>query len=199
MQGKFELDKMRPSPIVLVIGKRYTGKTTLVREMLVQKPNWNCIVVAPPSTEECDATHLYDDIVPSSCIFKEYDPRVVEAVVKNKDHINGINTVVLDDCLVLSDKFVQSMFYNERQYRVALIVTQSRPTLPPSLRANVDYVFILGDESLTNRQRIYSLYAERIIPTFDVFCKVMDEYTRDHGCLVIDCASNNVFWYTPPA
>jgi hypothetical protein len=72
--------------------------------------------------------------------------------------------------------------------------------IPPVLRTNIDYVFILREPVTNNRKRIYDNYAG-MFPTFESFCQVMDQCTENYECLVIDnnCKSNKlseqVFWY----
>ena len=72
--------------------------------------------------------------------------------------------------------------------------------IPPNLRTNIDYVFILRENYVSNRKRLYENYAG-MFPTFDCFCQVMDQCTEDYNCLVIynNAKSNKleeqVFWY----
>ena len=60
--------------------------------------------------------------------------------------------------------------------------------IPPTLRTNIDYVFILREPYIANRKRIYENYAG-MFPTFESFCQIMDQCTENFECLVID---NNV-------
>jgi hypothetical protein len=72
--------------------------------------------------------------------------------------------------------------------------------VPPDLRTNIDYVFILRENNYGNRRRIYENYCS-VFPTFEMFCTVLDQLTEGYGCLVIDNTSksnkleDNVFWY----
>ncbi len=72
--------------------------------------------------------------------------------------------------------------------------------ISPQLRGNIDYVFILRENIVSNRKRIYEHYAG-MFPTFEMFCKVMDQCTENFECLVIDnnTQSNRIedqiFWY----
>ena len=72
--------------------------------------------------------------------------------------------------------------------------------VPPVLRTNVDYVFILREPYLNNRKRIYENYGSAF-PSFEFFCQVMDQCTQNYECLVV---SNNtqsnkiediIYWY----
>ena len=72
--------------------------------------------------------------------------------------------------------------------------------IPPNLRTNVDFVFILRENYVSNRKRLYEHYAG-MFPTFEMFCQVMDQCTENYECLVINnnAKSNKledqVFWY----
>ena len=72
--------------------------------------------------------------------------------------------------------------------------------VPPNLRTNIDFVFILRENYVSNRKRLYEHYAG-MFPTFEIFCQVMDQCTEDYNCLVINnnAKSNKledqVFWY----
>ena len=90
---------------------------------------------------------------------------------------------------------------NGRHYKLMFILTmQFALGIPPNLRTNIDYVFILRDNVTSNRKRLYDHYAG-MFPTFEMFCTVMDKCTQNYECIVIDNStrSNNieeqVFWY----
>ena len=72
--------------------------------------------------------------------------------------------------------------------------------VPPNLRTNIDYTFILREPYLRNKKIIYENYAG-MFPTFDSFCQIMDACTENYECLVIsnNAKSNKlvdqIFWY----
>jgi hypothetical protein len=72
--------------------------------------------------------------------------------------------------------------------------------VPPNLRTNIDFVFILRENVLGNRKRIYDNYAG-MFPTFQMFCQFMDQCTENYECLVIcngiqsNRLEDQVFWY----
>jgi hypothetical protein len=93
------------------------------------------------------------------------------------------------------------LFMNGRHWKVFLIITMQYPLgIPPTLRTNIDYVFILREPYIANRKRIYENYAG-MFPTFESFCQVMDQCTENYECLVIDNnvksnkLSDQIFWY----
>jgi hypothetical protein len=154
-------------------------------------------------------------------IHDEYTPGVIDNVVKrqnmilkkiNKDVQMYGNTqvdprafVILDDCLYDSawtkDKNVRALFMNGRHLKIFFVIAMQYPLgIPPNLRTNIDFIFILRENIVANRKRIYDNYAG-MFPTFEIFCQVMDQCTENYECLVIDNTTKSnkledtVFWY----
>ena len=98
------------------------------------------------------------------------------------------------DSLWTRDKNIRNLFV-DGNYKSLLLLTMQYPhEMPPSLRTSADFVFIFRDNIVQSRKRTYD-------KTFDMFCEVMDQYTQDYGCLVIDMSAKSnkledqVFWY----
>ena len=76
--------------------------------------------------------------------------------------------------------------------------------MPPNLRTNIDYTFILREPYVSNRKRIFENFAG-MFPTFESFCQVMDQCTENYECLVVanNAKSNKlvdqIFWYKASA
>ena len=90
---------------------------------------------------------------------------------------------------------------NGRHWKILFMITmQYCMDLPPSLRANIDYVFILRENIIQNREKLYKHFFG-IFPTFDSFNEVMNQCTENYECLVINnnAKSNKLFdqvmWY----
>ena len=93
------------------------------------------------------------------------------------------------------------LFMNGRHWKIMLVITMQYPLgIPPNLRTNIDYVFILREPYINNRKRIWENYAG-MFPNFESFTQVMDQCTENYECLVIDNNSKSnklqdqVFWY----
>ena len=119
--------------------------------------------------------------------------------------INPYAFLILDDCLFdnswVRDNNIRSLFMNGRHYKILFIITmQYALGIPPNLRTNIDYVFILRENYVSNRKRLYEHYAG-MFPTFEMFCQVMDQCTENYECLVINNSAKSnrledqVFWY----
>jgi hypothetical protein len=113
--------------------------------------------------------------------------------------------LLLDDCMYdnkfMRDTCIRQCFMNGRHWKIFFMLTmQYCMDLPPALRANVDYVFILRENIIQNREKLYKSFFG-IFPTFDMFNKVMDSCTENYECLVLDNTSKSnkiedcVFWY----
>ena len=90
---------------------------------------------------------------------------------------------------------------NGRHYKSLFVITmQYALGIPPNLRTNIDYVFLLRENIHSNRKRLYEQYAG-MFPTLEIFNQVMDQCTENFECLVINNNSKSnkldeqVFWY----
>ena len=112
----------------------------------------------------------------------------------------------LDDCLAdakdwVTDKNIRWIFMNGRHANLTFLLTmQYAMGIPPSLRTNVDYIFICKEPKISNQKRLYDHYAG-IFRDFKMFRGVLTQTTKNYGCLVIDNTSisekleDQVFWY----
>jgi hypothetical protein len=215
---KFDISVVRDSSVTLFIGKRGSGKSSLVRQLLFNKRHLPLGTVIS-HTEGCN--RFYGDFVPSILIHEEYKPEIVNNAVNRQilytkkkasdlaryghSSINPSAFLVLDDCLDDNSwtklKSIKTLFYNGRHMNILFILTTQYPMgIPPSLRTNIDYIFICRENIITNRKRIYDNYAG-MFPTFEIFCQVMDQCTQDYECLVIDNVTKSnkledqVYWF----
>jgi hypothetical protein len=209
-------------PVIVLIGRRDTGKSFLVRDILYYHQDIPIGTVIA-GTEEGNG--FYGKLVPKLFIHNEYNTAIIENILKrqrgvlrqikkemeqfNKSTIDPRTFVILDDCLYdnkwARDKMMRLLFMNGRHWKVMLLITMQYPLgIPPTLRTNIDYVFILREPYIANRKRIYENYAG-MFPTLESFCQVMDQCTENFECLVINnnAKSNKlqdqVFWYKADA
>jgi len=209
-------------PVIVLIGRRDTGKSFLVRDLLFYHQDIPIGTVIS-GTEEGNG--FYGKLVPKLFIHNEYNTAIIENILKrqrgvlkqikkemeqfNRSTIDPRTFVILDDCLYdntwARDKMMRLLFMNGRHWKVMLLITMQYPLgIPPTLRTNIDYVFILREPYIANRKRIYENYAG-MFPTLESFCQVMDQCTENFECLVINNNSKSnklqdqVFWYKADA
>jgi hypothetical protein len=215
-----EIDS-RKSPMIVVIGKKDTGKSFLVRDFLFNTQRHFPVGTVISATEV--ANESFQNMVPSKFIHDKYSPEIVQRVIKrqatlktkrnqDKSVRGGSSSIdpraflILDDCLYdakswINEESTRFVFMNGRHIDLMTIITMQYPLgITPNLRTNVDFIFILRENILGNRRRIYENYAG-MFPTFDMFCSFMDQCTENYEGLVIcnNVSSNRledqVFWY----
>lgn len=205
---KLELKKFDPSVIkndsvVVFIGKRNTGKSYCMKDILSYHKNIPVgVVISPTEKANC----YFEKFIPKMLIYDEYEPSITKKFLErqikinkeNNDHIKkkGISDIdpraflIFDDCLYdkswINDKYIRSTFMNGRHYKIFFLITmQHAMGLPPVLRGNIDYVFIFRNNIIKEQEKIYHHYAG-MCPTFQVFQKILNATTSNYECLVID-------------
>lgn len=210
--------KENKGPVIVFIGRRDTGKSFLVRDLLYFHQD---IPVGTVISGTETVNGFFGKIVPKLFIHDEYNTLIIEKVLQRqrammkqcnydmatykKMTIDPRTFVILDDCLYDNtwsrDKLMRALFMNGRHWKVMLIITMQYPLgIPPNLRTNIDYVFILRENYLANRKKIWENFAS-MFPTLESFCSVMDQTTENYGALVLNnnAKSNKItdqiFWY----
>jgi hypothetical protein len=219
LRDRCEMDS-RKSPMIVIIGKKDTGKSFLVRDILCNTQSAFPIGTVISGTEV--ANEFFQHMVPSKLIHDKYQPEIVMGVIKrqlgaktarngDKNRSGGNSSIdtraflILDDCLYdatwIKEESTRYVFMNGRHIDLMTIITMQYPLgITPNLRTNVDFVFILRETILGNRRRIYENYAG-MFPTFEMFCQFMDQCTENFECLVIcngvqsNKLEDQVFWY----
>lgn len=209
--------------VAIFIGRRRTGKSTLVRDLLYHHQNMPLGTVIS-GTEESNS--FYAKMIPPLFIHGEFSPLILANFCKRQkmmmakiqrelqngaegaaaaSRIDPRSFMILDDCMYddswTHDKNIRYLFMNGRWLKVFFLITMQYPLgIQPALRTNVDFVFILREPYLTNRQRIFNNYGSAF-PSFEFFCQVMDQCTQNYECLVIDNTSQSnkiedcIFYY----
>lgn len=206
-------------PVIVLIGRRDTGKSYLVRDLLFYQQD---IPIGTVISGTEAGNGFYSEHIPKIFIHNEYNSEIISNILKrqktclnqikvenqnggNRSTIDPRTFVILDDCLYdagwAKDKLMRLLFMNGRHWKIMLVITMQYPLgIPPNLRTNIDYTFILREPYISNRKRIYENYAG-MFPTFEAFCQVMDQCTENNECLVIcnNAKSNKltdqIFWY----
>lgn len=206
-------------PMIVLIGRRDTGKSFLVKDLLYHHQD---IPIGTVISGTEAGNHFYENMVPPRFIYDEYDTSIIYRLMqRQKQVLNDMRTeaartrrasqfdprafLIMDDCLYdeswSRDKLVRMMFMNGRHWKLMVVITMQYPLgIPPNLRSQIDYIFILRETYISNKRRIYENYAG-MFPTFDSFVQVMDQCTENFECLVVhnNAKSNKltdqVFWY----
>ena len=203
---KFDMNWIGENKILIFIGKRNTGKSCLVLDYLY------CHQDIPIATCICPTNDLngtYTPHIPGIFIHDKFSEDLIEKFVKRQKRIVNLirkdpnyhavdprAIIILDDCLYnarnwIYDENISWIFMNGRHAKITLILTmQYALGITPNLRTNVDYVFICREPRLNIQKKLYEHYCG-IFPSFDMFRQVLDQCTRDFGCMVIDNSSTS--------
>jgi hypothetical protein len=215
---KFDMSKIGKGSVVIMIGKRNTGKSFLCKDLLYYKRD---IPIGTVISATEGANKFYSTMMPSLFIHEEFSPEIVNNLVKRQrlvikkmqdqvdrcgnSKIDPWGFLILDDLMYdtswVKNTTIRGLFMNGRHYKLLFMITmQYALGIPPALRSNVDYVFILRENINSNRKRLYEHYAG-MFPTYEIFSQVMDQCTSNYECLVIDNTTKSnkiedmVFWY----
>jgi hypothetical protein len=215
---KFNMKDIPQDAVAIFIGRRRTGKSTLVKDLLFHHQNMPLGTVIS-GTEESNG--FFKKMIPPIFIHGEYNAVILANFVKRQklvmqkimqeqdagrvSKLDPRSFLILDDCMYddswTHDKNIRYLFMNGRWLKVFFLITMQFPLgIQPSLRTNVDYVFILREPYMSNRKRIFENYGSAF-PSFEFFCQIMDQCTQNYECLVINnnTQSNKledaIFWY----
>lgn len=206
-------------PTIVVLGKRGTGKSTLVSDILYHLKDYLPMVVTMSGSEE--GNHFYRNYMHPALIHGTYKPEIVDSMIKKqKEKLRQCDSYgidpktrhdlnvgfLLDDCgykgrKIMSSEDMAQIFQNGRHYKIATIISlQYMMGLPPDARTNIDYVFALRENIKSNQKRLYDNFFG-IFPKFSQFQETFTECTNNYECLVLDntCHSNKitecVYWW----
>jgi hypothetical protein len=216
----FNLFKVLPDSIIFCIGKRRSGKSWLIRELMYilskrRMPYGNIY----SGTEHCNP--FFKNFFPKSFIKQDISDVDIANVlysqklkvrryakINNIDdgrYLNNNMLLVMDDMMSDEDIWKKSknfkrIFIEGRHYNIMFIMSlQYVLGIPPALRENIDYVFLFASDG-SNLKKIWENYAG-VVPTFKMFKHIFDICTKDHSCMVIDktCTSDRldekIFYY----
>ena len=101
----------------------------------------------------------------------------------------------------IKDPNIQELFSNGRHYKITFIlILQYAVSIPPDMRGNLDYIYILSENFVNIKKKLYEHYAG-MFPSYNLFDQVFTEVTKDYGCLVLDNLTKNkeltsqAYWY----
>ena len=210
---KFNMNMIKDDSVVVMIGKRNTGKSFLTKDLLFHHQDLPAGNVISPTE---NANKFYGNIIPPIFIHDQYEPNITNEFMKRQKQlkrrlvsgekeIDNRAFLIMDDCLYdndwKKDKIIREIFLNGRHWGIFFILSmQYAIGISPILRSNIDWVFLLRENIVQNRKKLYDNYAG-MFHTFEMFCQTMDACTENFECLVIHNASKSnkiedqVFWY----
>ena len=207
---KFDPSTMPDNATCVFLGRRRTGKSTLVTDILYYKRHLPAGVVMS-ATE--DGNGHYRQFVPDLFIYNDFSREAAEKLYERQRRLKAAGKYapvffLMDDCMYdktrMKEPIIREIFMNGRHYNIFFLFTaQYAMDVPPAIRGNIDYVFVLRDNIRKNRENLYESFFG-CFPNKDMFFQVMDSCTENYECLVLDNTGrsnrieDNVFWYKAP-
>ena len=204
---RFDPSTIGDGKIVAIVGKRGSGKSLLVKDIMYHKRRIPAGIVM--SDTEC-GNKFYSDFIPDSFVFSEFDKGALEKLVDRQRRLwaQGRKSrvfVILDDLAydktVMKERVMRQLFFNGRHFGIFLIVTAQFITdLPPGVRANCDIVMACRESIFANRKKLYEMLFG-IFPSFKSFERIFQACTENYEVLAMDNTKQSndirqcVFWY----
>lgn len=196
---KFDINKIKSTTAtksynVLIMGTRDAGKTVLANELLYNNAP-NCCqgaIMAPDIQYRTDYSAIVRNKDNEGFILTDenYLPEIVNCVIKSCSNTPLHKFVVFDHVMYNLELGQGATIKRQlpillKHPKINTIVITYTPMFYSKI-INYDYVFVMRNPIMDNRRKIYQQYFLDIFPSFDVFCQVFDECSRNHECLVID-------------
>lgn len=210
---KWDLSTVPNNSVITIIGKRRSGKSKLIIDIMYQKqheiPFWRIM----SETEQLN--HDFEGIIPPQFITNELDAAEVERLCLRQETIKNLKfqaasmnmpeltvglpsnhnmALVVDDCFsnpkVWQDKRINKLFVNGRHYDMLLLYGMQNPKgVLPNQRANSDYVVFFHEGNPRQRKKVFEEYCETIesvFPNYRRFSQIFAEITSNYKCMVIN-------------
>lgn len=185
--------KLRKGAVILIIGRRGSGKSTVAQDVLSYHRDLKRGVCVS-GTEK--ANPFWVKHIPPCFIHTEYSDRITASLFdmqkrcKEKLGYAEPAFAIFDDLLFdksfVRSKLTRQIAMNGRHSNIFTIITcQFITDVSPDIRSNIDYVIVLRDNIKVNRERVYNFFAG-MFDTFSSFDQTMMACTQDNECLVID-------------
>lgn len=214
---EFKLEMFVIDPAIVMIAKRGSGKSFICRDIIYHYRKIPGGVVISP-TDKMSA--FYSWFFPELYIHYEITEELLKNILRRQvlmrqkhdvkkklgRKVDPSSILIMDDCLSKKKTWarlqsITEILMNGRHYKLTYLLTMQSPMgLEPDLRLNFDYVFLLKDDSFTNKKKLYENYAS-IFPNIHIFTKAFESCTSDYRAMVVDNRkpadkiSDKIYWF----
>lgn len=162
---------------ILVIGKRATGKTTLVYELLRE-------IGAPYEiVTYSDDNHTFDYYkTDKNCGTIHY----VKDSSKLIDNIKSGSITVFENSIIgfRKDEMKDIMIKINDTGGGMIVIARYMMSMPQEILSNFNYIFCFRENMVANQTQLYNRIGNKCFSNFSDFQKVFEVMTKDYGCMV---------------
>ena len=204
---KFDPRAMKEHRITFLIGKRHTGKSRLMIDLLYHMPTPDFVLAFAPTEDTLETLRAF---VPPCCIYADFTHSKLERLLAVQRELirqgkRRSVLLIMDDCLyqkgVLRSVAMRDLFFNGRHLNVGLICAcQYLMDIGPEMRTNIDYLFSMRESTISNRQKLHKFFFGQFA-RFVEFDRVMNACTQSYSALTMDAtiattkSEECIFWY----
>ncbi len=161
-----EVLSKKPGSIILLLGKRGSGKSCMMVEIAKQLYDSGNIDIAIGMSPTDESNKTLTSFLPQTLIYPEFKESIVEKIMQaQKKQIKAGKEakkvfLFLDDCgydskLIFNSKVMKRLFYNGRHSKIGLVMAlQYAIDMPVSFRANCDICITMRETIYSNRERL---------------------------------------------
>lgn len=205
--SEFDLNQMHPHSEkdltwgvkVFVVGHPGFGKSRIIEQIMVYKAHICPVSQIFSGTE--NVNHFYRDRCTDISVYNELNLKAMEEFAKRQNiarqYLHNPWAIQILDDVVDGDSSLKKpplgAYYRKGRHwaMIHINAAQYPMDIPPGMRSCIDYIFILANSIISEREKLYENFASGAIPSYQDFCDLMDQLTEDHTALVIDNTSQS--------
>ena len=200
--------QLKNHKICLFIGRRGTGKTKLIEDIMFHLKDRVDFGLCMTPTEE--TASMFRQHVPDTWIYDGFNTARLEQMMAMQRAAAAAGKqrslfLITDDCgfdrSAFKGKAIRDLFMNGRHAKITYLnAMQYCMDVTPDLRTQIDYVFCLKESIISNKQKLHRSFFG-MFERYEDFSRTMDRCTENYSCIVLDQTSPTnkiedcVFWY----
>ena len=207
---EYDWNKVPDNGFVVVTGRRGSGKSTLVKELMYRKRHVFDYGVVMSGTQA--SIEDYSQYIPETFIHEGYNSELLASIIEKQENARKRKEplqkvfVILEDCMwekkkIWKDIPMRRLAMNGRWDNIFAVITMQYPMdFGPELRSQVDTVFACIEKNPQNRLRIYNCF-NPCFNNFEQFDAVMRVCTASNDVMALqnsgtnsDTIEESVYW-----